>query len=60
MAKVEIDYDMCENSQVCEAVCPVEVFAVDQGIVRVINANECVVCMKCVESCCSGAIAIDF
>lgn len=60
MAKVEIDYDVCENSQACEAVCPTTVFLIDHGVVKVVAENECVVCMKCVEMCCAGAVSVDF
>lgn len=60
MSTVEIDYDLCENSQNCEAVCPVDVFQIDNNKVLVVKPGECLLCFKCVEACPSGAIAIDY
>jgi NAD-dependent dihydropyrimidine dehydrogenase PreA subunit len=59
MALVRIDYDLCDNSQVCEAVCPLDVFVLEGGIVRVDQPQECTLCWKCVENCASGAIELD-
>jgi len=57
---VEIDYDLCDNTQACEAVCPADVFQVVDGRVAVSQPSECTICMKCVESCPAGAVNVDF
>lgn len=57
---VEIDFDLCDNTQACEAVCPTDVFEIVDGRVRVSQASECTLCMKCVESCPAGAVTVDF
>ncbi len=59
MPRVEIDSDLCENSQVCEAVCPEDVFVIDRGMISVASPAECTLCWKCVENCCSGAIRLE-
>jgi NAD-dependent dihydropyrimidine dehydrogenase PreA subunit len=57
---VEIDPELCENNQNCEAVCPVDVFEIERGSVVVRRPNECTLCFKCVELCPSGAVSVDF
>jgi NAD-dependent dihydropyrimidine dehydrogenase PreA subunit len=57
---VEIDFDLCDNTQACEAVCPAPVFELVDGRVAVVAASECVLCMKCVENCPSGAVSVEF
>ncbi|MBP7148847.1 MAG: ferredoxin family protein [Acidobacteria bacterium] len=57
---VVIDYDSCDNTQACHAVCPVEVFEIRDGTVVVANISECIVCFKCVECCPSGAVTVDY
>ncbi|RMF75355.1 MAG: 4Fe-4S dicluster domain-containing protein [Acidobacteria bacterium] len=59
MPVVEIDSDLCENSQTCEAVCPEDVFAIENGLVKVVSSADCTLCWKCVENCSSGAIRLD-
>ncbi len=59
MATVEIDRDVCENSQNCEAICPADVFEIRNGIVEVVRPTECTACFLCVENCPSGAIDVD-
>lgn len=59
-ATVEIEYDLCENNQACEAVCPVDVFEIKDGRVLVVNAAECILCFKCVENCPGGAVTVDY
>jgi NAD-dependent dihydropyrimidine dehydrogenase PreA subunit len=58
-AFVEIDYELCENTQSCEAVCPFGVFEIVDGRSVVTAAGECTACFKCVEMCPGGAIDID-
>jgi NAD-dependent dihydropyrimidine dehydrogenase PreA subunit len=58
--KVRIERDLCENEQMCEAVCPEDVFRIDRGLVVVANPQECTICFKCLESCPSGAIELDY
>ncbi|MDQ7006068.1 MAG: 4Fe-4S dicluster domain-containing protein [Acidobacteriota bacterium] len=57
---VSIDTDLCENEQVCEAVCPEPVFRIEDGVVRIVDAGSCTICFKCAESCPNGAIELDY
>ena len=60
MALVEIDRDLCDNTQACEAVCPEDVFLIENGVVSVENPSECIQCCKCMENCPAGAVTVDF
>lgn len=55
---VKIDHDICEDSGVCAAVCPEDVFEYKNGHSQVVNAPACTECWICVENCVSGAIEI--
>ncbi len=57
---VSIDADLCDNEQVCEAVCPEAVFRVVEGLVRIVDASLCTICFKCAEGCPNGAIELDY
>lgn len=57
--RVRIDYDICESTGCCAAVCPENVLAHEKGKTRVINAVACTSCWICVDNCVSGAIEID-
>ena len=57
---VEIDPELCENSQNCEAVCPVDVFEIQNDRIVIVRPNECTLCFKCVEACPAGAINVDY
>ncbi|GAB4224128.1 MAG: hypothetical protein Kow0062_25330 [Acidobacteriota bacterium] len=59
MPLVEIDADLCENTQACEAICPEDVFVIENGFVKVAAAADCILCWKCVENCTSGAIRLE-
>lgn len=59
-SNVRIERDLCENEQVCESVCPAGVFEIERGVVVVANPQECTICFKCLESCPSGAIELDY
>ena len=59
LTNVVIDEDLCENSGVCEQVCPEDVFLNTNGVTRVIRAQNCTYCWICVENCIAGAITLD-
>lgn len=56
---VEIDPDLCDNTQSCEAVCPMDVFEIRDGRVVVARSADCSACFKCVEACPAGAVNVD-
>jgi len=56
---VNIDYDACEGTGVCEQVCPEDVFEHEDGKTRIVMPQACTDCWICVENCAAGAIEID-
>ncbi|UCF66800.1 MAG: ferredoxin [Acidobacteriota bacterium] len=60
MAKVGINFDLCDNTQNCAAVCPENVFVIVDSRTTVAHAGECTLCAKCLECCPEGAIELDF
>lgn len=59
-AIIEIDTDLCDNTQACEAVCPVAVFTIFEGRVVVTSPEHCTLCFKCMENCPAGAVTVDY
>ncbi len=57
---VSIDLDLCDNEQLCEAICPEGVFRIEDGTVIVAAPSACTLCFKCAENCPAGAIELDF
>jgi len=56
---IHIDYDLCENSGACVAVCPEHVLEEENGHTVIVNAPACSSCWICVDNCVSGAIDVD-
>jgi NAD-dependent dihydropyrimidine dehydrogenase PreA subunit len=61
--EIEIDHEKClgpEKSGECARVCPVNIFAVQDGKVAVVkqNEDECILCNLCLDKCQAAAIAI--
>lgn len=48
----------CTGCEECVDVCPVEVFAMQNGKSVVANGDDCLGCESCVEVCPSDAIEI--
>ena len=57
--RVSIDAELCDNTQACVAVCPMDVFALEDGRAVVANVSECSLCMKCIDNCPEGAIEVE-
>ncbi len=59
--KIEIDDQKCKcGTAACANVCPVGIFGVENGNIRVIeeNEDECTLCGLCLDACKEGAIKI--
>lgn len=56
---IVIDTDQCEQTGVCEMVCPEDVIEIRDARPVIINNAACTSCWKCAESCISGAIEVD-
>lgn len=46
-----------ENTETCLDLCPAKVFEQKDGKVRVANAQDCILCMKCTETGCANVSA---
>lgn len=57
--RVIVDVDKCVGDGECADICPVEVFELQDGQAKPVNADECLGCESCVEVCESNAIIIE-
>jgi len=48
-----------ENTGACVDVCPADVFEKKDGKVKIVNASNCTLCMRCVEAGCANVSASD-
>ncbi|MFN3527813.1 MAG: 4Fe-4S binding protein [Candidatus Altarchaeaceae archaeon] len=59
MAKIEIDTGKCAGCEACVGACPVGMFAMEDGKVKIVkDVNECAECHACESVCPNGAIKI--
>lgn len=60
MVKIKIDNEKCEgeNCSECVDVCPMEVFIIDGGKIRIHNQEECSLCEVCRDVCPNGAVEV--
>jgi NAD-dependent dihydropyrimidine dehydrogenase PreA subunit len=56
---ISIDYDLCEASGACAAVCPEDVLEHVNGQTSILRPEACIACWLCVEQCVAGAIQLD-
>jgi len=63
MPKVIFDLDKCEGAGVCAEVCPMNVYDLVEMKVgkkaRPTRADDCVMCMACVNGCHVGATTVE-
>jgi ferredoxin len=55
---IRIDYDLCDDTGACAAVCPEDVIERVGGHSTVVKPEACTECWICVENCTSGAVEI--
>jgi ferredoxin len=58
LVAIRIDYDLCDDTAACVAVCPEEVIDRRNGHSAVVKPEACTECWICVENCPSGAVEI--
>ncbi len=60
MAKIIIDYEKCEGEDCAECVdvCPMEVFIIDGGKIKIQNPEECSLCEVCMDVCPNEAVKV--
>ncbi|MCB2171911.1 4Fe-4S dicluster domain-containing protein [archaeon] len=66
MPKVVVDLNQCSGAGVCKDVCPVDVYDLvempeydNETKAKPTRADECIMCMACVNGCPEGAITVE-
>lgn len=58
---VTVDFSLCKARGICRAICPRDVFGVDEsGYPVVVRRNDCSVCLACEWHSPDSAIEIDY
>lgn len=59
MATIEIDLDRCTGCGSCMTTCPVEMYAIENGKIKITkDMSECAGCHACENVCPNSAIKI--
>ncbi|MBN1682256.1 4Fe-4S binding protein [Candidatus Bathyarchaeota archaeon] len=63
MPDVKVDLKKCEGAGVCAEVCPMQVYDIvdidGKKKAQATRAEDCIMCMACVNSCPTGAITVE-
>jgi ferredoxin len=63
LPNVFVDHELCEGHGLCADVCPVEVYDLveikGETKAQPTRANDCILCMACVNACPVGAITVE-
>jgi DNA-directed RNA polymerase subunit D len=51
VAEIEVDEDRCTDCADCVKACPRDVFAIEEGKLRVVDVNACTICGECEKAC---------
>jgi len=62
MEKISVNREKCNNCGICAQICPVEIFEVCKGNLKVNERNfkECIECGACEKDCPQKAIILKF
>lgn len=56
---VVVDADKCTGCSECVDICPVSVFAMEDGKSEPVNADDCLGCESCVGVCEHAAVTVE-
>lgn len=63
LPSVVVDLEVCEGHGLCAEACPVEVYDLveikGETKAQPTRANDCILCMACVNACPVGAITVE-
>jgi DNA-directed RNA polymerase subunit D len=51
VAEIEVDEKRCTDCADCVKACPRDVFAIEEGKLRVVDVNACTICGECEKAC---------
>jgi DNA-directed RNA polymerase subunit D len=51
VAEIEVDEDRCTDCADCVKACPMGVFTIEEGKLRVVDVNACTICGECEKAC---------
>lgn len=59
MPTVTVDLEKCDGDAVCIDICPMNVYDLENGKAAPNRADECIMCMACVNACPNQAITVE-
>jgi ferredoxin len=59
VATLRLDETACVGCGMCEAVCPHQVFAVEDGKARLLDRDLCMECGACAQNCPVAALTVN-
>ncbi|HNQ62931.1 MAG TPA: 4Fe-4S binding protein [Syntrophorhabdaceae bacterium] len=54
-----IKVQRCDGCGECIDTCPYDVFSLEKGKIIVMNPEDCIECLSCIEQCAEKAIYMD-
>lgn len=59
MPTVIVDKELCDGDAVCIDICPMNVYDLIDGQASPERADDCIMCMACVNACPNQAITVE-
>ena len=59
MPTVTVDKNKCDGDAVCVDICPMNVYELVDGKSEPVRADDCIMCMACVNACPQQAITVE-
>lgn len=59
MPTVIVDKEACDGTGVCIDICPMNVYDMVEGQAEPTRAEDCIICMACVNACPNQAITVE-
>jgi len=59
MPTITVDKKKCDGDGVCVDTCPMNVYELVKGQADPVRADDCIMCMACVNACPNQAITVE-